>query len=210
MSTIKLLTGKYIHETFNNHISRPPHEWREVRSWDEISEESQEAYNTIAKQSNQALGLCESCGERPVDPNGILQINGNRVCFDCRADESTPLQGAVVAQMGMTLGDIKKQLTEEAGHISFVLYYEDGNKKQSTCNTGAISELYDAINKYVIIPTENFHTSHSSYAIKILKNDQEIGCGTYSRTSTDIIIKSESGAAEGLNNALYEYAFNHL
>lgn len=78
MSTIKLLTGQAIYEakdaaglTFDS--------WEKASRNDSI----RIAYEEMAKHLNQDLGLCEECGERPVAPNGMLQIDGNRICFNC-------------------------------------------------------------------------------------------------------------------------------
>lgn len=82
MSTIKLLTGQILYETARSHQRRSFIQC----SWEELVEnrpDTQEFHNQIAKRLNQELGLCEECGERPIAPNGILEVAGNRVCFNC-------------------------------------------------------------------------------------------------------------------------------
>ncbi|BCL83144.1 hypothetical protein ccbrp13_56090 [Ktedonobacteria bacterium brp13] len=208
---IKLLTGEKVHDAYaliDTYAS----------SWLSISKELQENYDNLAKILNQQLGLCESCGERPQD--GILhEVAGDNVCTSCITPPqddpkaqymhliSNPdgtLAGVITPPAGMSLEAYKAQLQEEMKGVYFVLGYGPGDDDHITATN--FSKLYDAIDKHVPYPTEG----HGSfYYIRVCRLGEDIGHGDYYRTRTEIIVRSETGAAQNLNSTLYAYAFNH-
>lgn len=211
---IKLLTGQAIHEAFNE-----TSKWHEL-STTELGKRIQARYNEIAKTLNQALGLCENCGNRPAD-GVLLEVAGDNMCSDCcnpPVDEHDPnvqymhfipnadgtLAGAIVPPAGMSLEEYKAKLTEEMNHISFNLTDPNGI---TTVGAKNLSELYDFISNHVPIALPD---QPQPYQIRIYKDHQDlIGFGQYKRTWDSVEVVSETGAAQGLNDVLYEYAFRN-
>lgn len=209
--TVKLLTGEAVYEVLIGQTGKP---------WNNLDKYRQNTYCDIAKQINQRLGICESCGNRPADGQ-LFEITDEMWCSDCLnppvdttdpniqlmhfvQNEDGTLAGAIVPPKGMSLEEYQAQLKEEMSHYTFSVTA----KGMTTVGLKTLSELLSALNQHVPYPTEG---QKHFYTIWIYKDYEElIGKGDYRRTHVDIEVVSESGAAKGLNNLLYEYAFNHV
>jgi hypothetical protein len=210
MGTIKLLTGKTLHEAFNY-----------TSMWGSLPDHIKARYNEIAKTLNEKLGLCANCGKRPQD--GLQLQAGNMICSAC---VNPPLQGGEQTQWiwamfndngqisgvvelpdGMTYEEYSKQLKEEMSRYRFILSYETFEGKPEFATARLLSELNDQINKFVPIATPD---RKHAYSIQVFKDAKRVGYGAYYRTWDGIEIVEEMDQAKGLNDLLnYEYAFKH-
>lgn len=212
MNKIKLLTGEYICSTARNVQGL----LSITKEWKDISAGSQAIYNETAKHLNQDLGLCEECGERPVD--GVLhEIADDYICTACNTlpandphvqymhfveNADGTLAGAITPPAGMSLEDYKAQLTEAMKDVTFRLLSDVRSVETTT-----ITELYALISKHVHCPVGD---ERVPYFIYVFKGNKQIGRGHYLRTHTEIKVISQTGAACGLNDTLCAYAMKHV
>lgn len=204
----KLLTGEILHHAYES-VNTYSH------TWTEVPQKNKEAYERMAKYINEELGMCESCGNRPVAPNVLLEVAGDMVCQKCCtppqddpkiqymhliSNPDNTLAGVIVAPSGMSLEDFRKQLTEEMKDIHFILEFE-----LESLTAKSMRDLYRLWDENIPVPSS---TQTYEYSIHVMKDGKEVGlgkykCATYDRSE---VIK-EAGAAEGLMDTIDEYAW---